>query len=211
MGVREERRNERRTRVLEVALSLLDEVGAEAITMELIARRMDASVGGLYRYFPSRQAIFAALQIRSIQAFRRFLGQEIQERAAQSPVSRLQAAFESWPRFSDAHPHDHRLLDEFLSSPRRVLDDATAIEVHEHLQACLDRIAELFDECAERAMLSPGDSMLRTHLLWAGLHGLGHFRKRDHLQAADLQTPALRRAFFETLLRSWGGDPGKPA
>lgn len=205
MGVRERRRAERQGLVLDTATALIEEQGPDGVTMEEIARRMGASVGGLYRYFPSRQAIFAALQIRSIQAFVAFLDAQICQ--APSPLARLRAAFDGWPAFAQAHPHDFRLLHEFLSSPRRVLDDPTAAEVDTHLQACLHRIGGLLDAAVEIGELSPGDSQVRTHLLWAGLHGLSHFAKRDHLHPPPLQVAALRDHLFETLLTAWRATP----
>jgi AcrR family transcriptional regulator len=55
------RSREKRDRVLAAAATLLTEVPYEEIGTRLIADRAGVSVGSLYRFFPDREAIFAAL------------------------------------------------------------------------------------------------------------------------------------------------------
>ena len=49
--------------------------------------------------------------------------------------------------------------------------------------------------------LAPGDTTLRTHSLWAAMHGSEHFRKREgrHGPSAD----GLRAELIEALLGYW--------
>jgi len=51
----------RAQQILAVTASLLDEVGFDALTTILIARRMNISVGTLYHYFPNKHAIMVAM------------------------------------------------------------------------------------------------------------------------------------------------------
>ena len=66
---RDDRRERRRALLLDTAMEILVEGGLEALTIPRLAERMDASVGGLYRYFPSKEAIFVALQERAIDGY----------------------------------------------------------------------------------------------------------------------------------------------
>lgn len=50
-----------RDRLYAVAIGLIAERGYEATTLRDIARKADVSVGLLYRYFPSKQAVITAL------------------------------------------------------------------------------------------------------------------------------------------------------
>ena len=50
-----------RARLYETAIRLISERGYEATTLRDIAREADVSVGLLYRYFPSKQAVITAL------------------------------------------------------------------------------------------------------------------------------------------------------
>jgi AcrR family transcriptional regulator len=47
--------------ILDTAARLLDEVGIEGLNTNLLARRANVRVRTVYRYFPNKYAIFAAL------------------------------------------------------------------------------------------------------------------------------------------------------
>lgn len=51
-------------RILDATASLLDEVGFDAITTNLIAQRADVNVASLYKYFPNKYAVLTALAER---------------------------------------------------------------------------------------------------------------------------------------------------
>ena len=68
----------------------------------------------------------------------------------------------------------------------------------------LDVLRTLLEDAAAHGALSAGDAMVRTHLLWATLHGLDHFRKRDRIQPEALKTQALEIAAYRVTLRGWG-------
>ncbi len=57
----QERSSRRVAEYLEIAAQLFSEVGYEAATMKAIAERAGSSIGGLYRYFPDKQAVALAL------------------------------------------------------------------------------------------------------------------------------------------------------
>jgi len=57
----QERSEKRLARFLTVAEELIAEVGFDAATMTAIAERAGTSIGGLYHYFPDKQAIATAL------------------------------------------------------------------------------------------------------------------------------------------------------
>jgi AcrR family transcriptional regulator len=48
-------------RILDAAAELFVEIGYESVTTDEIAARADTSVGGLYRFFPDKLAVFHAL------------------------------------------------------------------------------------------------------------------------------------------------------
>jgi AcrR family transcriptional regulator len=55
--------------VLEAAIQLLETVGEAGFNTNAVAERAGVSIGTLYRYFPNKQAILAALAQREMQAF----------------------------------------------------------------------------------------------------------------------------------------------
>ncbi|MEA5625954.1 TetR/AcrR family transcriptional regulator [Nostoc sp. UHCC 0251] len=64
------RSRERFNRILNAAAELFAEVGFESTTTDEIAARAKTSVGGLYRFFPDKLAIFHALANRYIDQLR---------------------------------------------------------------------------------------------------------------------------------------------
>ncbi|PJZ70989.1 AcrR family transcriptional regulator [Leptospira perolatii] len=54
-------------RILDVVASLLDEVGADAITTNLIAQKAEIPIGSLYQYYPNKHAILNAVGRRHLQ------------------------------------------------------------------------------------------------------------------------------------------------
>lgn len=61
---------ERFHRILDAAAELFVEVGYESVTTDEIAARANTSVGGLYRFFPDKLAVFHALLDRYLNQLR---------------------------------------------------------------------------------------------------------------------------------------------
>jgi hypothetical protein len=43
-------------------------------------------------------------------------------------------------------------------------------------------------------------------VVWAAMHGLDHFRKRDRIMPTQLRVSALREQTLLALFAGWGGD-----
>jgi AcrR family transcriptional regulator len=61
---------ERFHRILDAAAELFVEIGYDSVTTDEIAARADTSVGGLYRFFPDKLAVFHALLDRYLNQLR---------------------------------------------------------------------------------------------------------------------------------------------
>jgi AcrR family transcriptional regulator len=61
---------ERFNRILDAAAELFTEIGYESVTTDDIAARAETSVGGLYRFFPDKLAVFCALLDRNFNQLR---------------------------------------------------------------------------------------------------------------------------------------------
>ncbi|MDP6943411.1 MAG: helix-turn-helix domain-containing protein [Myxococcota bacterium] len=201
--------------LLDTAMEILVEGGLEALTIPRLAERMDASVGGLYRYFPSKEAIFVALQERAIDAFAQAQREAVSAAEARAcglgdgtrALLRVLAAFHAFLEQAERAPAHHALVDAFLSAPAPTLSDAQARAIDTYLTPVLGVCAEHLAQAAVEGALGPGDALVRTHVLWAALHGLDHFRKRDHIQPAALRVAALERTLFRATFIGWGGAP----
>jgi AcrR family transcriptional regulator len=103
-----------RERIGDAAATLYARGGEAAITMREIARAVDASPMGLYRYFEDRDAIVAYLRTR---AFTRFAGQlETAFAKGTDPFARARAVGRAYLDFALENPGDYRLMFD-LSQP----------------------------------------------------------------------------------------------
>ncbi|MCA9491624.1 MAG: TetR family transcriptional regulator [Myxococcales bacterium] len=185
-------------------MRLVADDGIDALTMPRLADAADAAVGGLYRYFSGKDALIAGLQVRAGEAFVAFLDERWDAQAA--PLARVRSVVEAWPAFARAEPQKHALLDASLSDPRALLGADDAAAVAQAIAPALERCAVALREAEEQGALAPGDAELRTHALWAAVHGAGHFAKRDRLVPERLRASEVRRELVETLLAGWA-DP----
>ena len=219
MSRRAERRASRREEVLVAAMKLVAEEGLDALTIQRIAGAINASVGGLYRYYEGKDALLAALQQRA-------LGTVAEDQARDVETARTLFARGGEPagvvalaaalvgatvvlRHATRRPEEHRLLDVFLTSPEPVFSDETAKSGESAIQPLVKLVADEIDAAASDGTLEHGDSAQRTHVLWAALHGLDHFRKRDRLLPQSLRIGQLVPATLVALARGWGATPAK--
>jgi AcrR family transcriptional regulator len=87
MDMRSEVAALRRRRFIEATVEVLGEVGADRLTMDMVAERADAATRTIYNYFPTRQDLLTAVQAELLQAFRDTHQLEIAETG--EPAERL--------------------------------------------------------------------------------------------------------------------------
>jgi AcrR family transcriptional regulator len=78
-GRRERKRQARIDGILSTAMGLVMQEGLEACTIHRLAKELDLAVGALYRYFPSKGAIIAALELRVINDYKVELNEALEE------------------------------------------------------------------------------------------------------------------------------------
>lgn len=201
----------KREAVLDAAMAIVIADGLAGLTLGKVAKALDVAVGGLYRYFPSKEELVVGLQVRAIARFGERLDAHVPAHPRSSgPVVVLRhvlAPFYFYARNALDDADEHRLMDVMLSNLDPSLSDAQAHDVELVLGPVLARAQASLDAAAEAGALAPGDSRARTLLLWSGTHGLGHLRSRDRLEAAAHRSDALLDALFESLLIGFGAEP----
>jgi len=197
---RTRRRAQKTAEILQAAQSILEEGGAEALTMPVLAAELDCAVGGIYRYFPGKEALITALQIRAIGAFADRLDAAMQ--ACPTGLEQVKVAWNTWRDFAIDEPVLHGLVDAMLSSPHEVLSDDQDAEVRLALAPVLERVSRALALAESQGQLSPGNTELRTYALWAALHGVDHFRKRD--RRGGPHSERIATTLLDALLAGWG-------
>ena len=187
---RQERGRRRVDEILDAAVALVVEVGPAAASIGEIAKRAGASVGSIYHFFPSKEAIFDAIRAR-YDAEARLKAEEIlagADRWASLPlpefVSSLLAPFREFLE---------RIPTYFLASVdsaghRNVKSAETSAAMNRAIAAVLMR---------RDPTLSPGEASLRVSVMSSIGEGLTALMGR-----AD---PATHQRLIAELERAIGG------
>ncbi len=161
--------------LLEATARVLTEKGLAATTTNEIAEVAGVSVGSLYQYFPSKEALAAALIERKLELDLQHIS-EAAERLKDAPFEELMAG--AVRTVLDGHRQDGGLMRALLQLVPQVERDAhvrqAAAQGREVLRAVLE---------AHRERLRPLDLDLATFILGRGLEELAH--------AALLERPEL--------------------
>jgi AcrR family transcriptional regulator len=146
-----------RTALLDVAETLLDEGGPEAVSLREAARRAGVSPTAAYRHFADKESMQAALAVRGFDAFAASLA----EAASSDPDELLSAMGQAYVRFAVTRPGRFRLMFGTAVAER---------ERHPELKAAVERASMGFRGavgCSE-----PADNVLGMLRAWSMIHGL---------------------------------------
>src|SRR2546423_15609817 len=108
--------------MLNASARLIDEVGYDALTTTLIAKRAGVAVGSLYQFFPDKRAVVQALTQRNLDRFMERIGERLANQdpghwwdVVDSVLDIYLDMHRSVPGFSKIHfgdVVDRRLLDQ---------------------------------------------------------------------------------------------------
>lgn len=195
MGRRERRRQERKDEMLTKAMEIVERGGLDALTIARLAKALDAAVGALYRYFPSKDALLLGLQQQALESFVEELEEEwarvedeVEGQAASIALLRVLWTMQFYLGDARRAPSRHRLIYAFMSSYSPVLADEAAQEVAGVVGQILGGVQEALRGAG---VVDGREREQLTYVLWAALQGLDHFRKRDRLQPVHLRVDAL--------------------
>jgi AcrR family transcriptional regulator len=201
-GSWDRRRAARRADIVSVATGIVLEHGLDALTMPRLAETMGVAVGGLYRYFPSKDRLLLAMQLESIDRFSAVLDEALVG-AGGDPEARIRALPRAFIGFVQAEPARYRLLEALISSPQVLFDDQAMGETEERLGPMLAKCAGVLEAGVEAGLLAPGDAWSRLHLMWAALQGVVLFRKQDFRRPETARVAALVQLLEDTLVAGW--------
>ena len=216
---RERARKKKRQSILRAADTLVAEEGLRSVTMARVAERLDCAVGTLYLYFPSKNALLAALQGEAIATLRASF------EAAQETCSEylgeagLVEPLPSWVRlisfgafwaaasvvFRDEFDLQRALLSDPVGPASRQ-GDRENDPVMPLVELLLDHPTRLIEEASADGALDGGDSRTRA-LIW--ISAMNGVLLLDGLAAVDrhlFRAHRLARSLSEDLLVGWGAD-----
>ena len=184
---------ERRDAIVRAALELLEEEGADALTMRRLADRLGVKAPSLYKHLAGKDDLEAALIALGLEQVALVLADAA--RGAPDPLAAIAAAYR---RYAHAHPHLYRLLTE-RPLPR-------------------DRLPAGLEARAAAPLVEAAGSPDRARAAWAFAHGMVHLELSERFPPdADLDAawrdgiaalgaaPLLTTTPARTVVRSWRG------
>lgn len=190
--------------------------GLDALTTHRLARELDVAVGALYRYFPSKGALIAALETEVIGAYGEDLAAataagEPRVAARPEPVAalfRLLLIATSYEHLAVARPERFRLINLILATPENILPPEYGAQVTAAMIRVMGGVARRFEEAATVGALEAGDAMERTLLYWSSLRGVLQSAKLARFRPDLVKRSELVEGLARSLMRGWGADPG---
>ena len=208
MTKRELRKRTKQGQVLEHARQLIEENGATNLTMATLAKRMNASVGGLYRYYPSKESIYTALQLQSLDALRLQIESTHSEASAKGALdwSLIPALFDSWTNFELNDPLSAMMLNQFTDTQQPVLELGQRTEIGTEILKIIDVLAQSINTLANRNSLNQGNAHIRALQLWGLIFGFEQLKRRQTRNISSLPISEVRVAYLADLRRAWASS-----
>lgn len=214
-GRRARNRLARHQDYLQTALRIATEEGLDALTMQRLAAEVDAAVGTVYTYFPSKGALVAEVQREAVDRLTGsylLLRPVIEARVADlDPAVAGLAHLVGFARFCiesvDSLAQEQRLLQQLMYDADQMVPTEEGARVVPTVLRLLDLARERFEAATAVGALQPGEPMDRTIVLAAALNGVLQVEKLARWDAELLDGRRLARLLIDDLLRGWGADP----
>ncbi|MCF8469346.1 MAG: TetR/AcrR family transcriptional regulator [Parvibaculum sp.] len=213
-------RRKRETRIrgfLQTAMGIIAERGVDGLTLQDVTSAHGISVGAIYRYFPSKDALIAELQRRIVHALSDAIAVCRDGADAWAATAGLDARTHALLRIAVAgpfyasyardYPSEFGLIAKSLGDQHYLIEDPDARRIFTVSASDFQGLAAPLAEAAEAGFLTPGNALERALVLWAGLHGLAQLRKLNRLTPGLFHVETLIRQLVETLLAGWGAEP----
>lgn len=216
---RELYREQTRGEIMQIGLHQIADGGAEALSLNAIAKEMAVSGAALYRYFASRDELLAALVVQAYQDLAQTLEAAAAERHEPGPawVRTAATAYRAWAL---AQPHRYRLIFSTRLDPGRlasaeiVLSSQRSMDVFLRALGSLPPRPESTGRAVSPALATqleawhqrspepalPPETLRLGMTCWTRLHGIMSLELNGHLDATNIDPSLLYRAEVEDLI-----------
>lgn len=199
--------------ILSSAMTIIEKEGIETLTIHRLAKELSWAVGAMYRYFPSKDALFVELQCRVIDEFSLLLNEGLMElegfntrRKAEKKARALSVPFavsRLYQEFARTQPAHFRLISLVIGDPAPQLEDDAGARVIAKLMPVLVRVAQGFTEASAQKALSAGNDLRRTVTFWSAIHAVVPLAKFARFDSKLFDADTLMEEVVFTLLKGW--------
>lgn len=183
-----------RASMIEAAIRLIEEKGAEAVTVREVARQAGVSSGAPFRHFASRKALMTAVAEEAMAKLRAEIEQRLGGVAGDDPIAGLLALADAYVDWAVDHPTHYRVLGDrplvdFYHSDAMVGDNRWIRET----------MLGLFATAQERSLLRDCDIALVAFQCRAMAYGLARMHVDAHLPEFGIAPEDARAAMSGAL------------
>lgn len=204
-------KRERKTReILEVSLRVLIREGLDGLTVQKIAHELEWTPGALYRYYPSKDSILAAVQVINLEEMKELfsMGWAITDRAEKHRgLAALLVGGRMYADLPHVMPPRFHLVSLAVGESRQFLSGEEFEAVMRAAMLMLGELAERIERCSAAGEISPGDPIRRAVAFWSALHGAASMYKFGRFHADLFSSQNLVREQARAILVGWGASP----
>lgn len=211
------KREAKQAQILEIAERLIAEEGIEAFSLHAVARELDVVTGTLYRYFPNKDALVAALHRRAIADLHERFGahaarlhtalEGVELCPEERVLTQLCAASRFYLELPEQLPNRFRFVWLMLGDPRSLIRPEDVPKSAVPLLAFLGDVRALFERAAKLGALSDGNALDRTLVFWSAQQGVVQLQKLQRYEAKLFDYRRLGAQLARPLLVGWGASP----
>ena len=201
MNRRDRQRLETAAEIVDAAEQIVLTADLEGLTVAAVADAIGVTAGALYRYYPSRDAIVAAVELRVIVALAAAVDRAVAA-ADDDDLARIVAVADGIVGFARAEPTRYGLLSRMFAVPRPLVGDREAAEILPTAFAAAAGTRALFAAARASGALSEGDDTRRMLALWAAVHGAIQLGKLARF-SPEFGVERIAREAVDTLLAGW--------
>lgn len=188
-----------RQAMIEAAVALVEEAGAENLSIREAARRAGVSSGAPFRHFPSKTALMTAVAEDGMQRLTAAVAQRIARCKSDHPLARLMAIADAYTHWAVTYPTHYRVVGD-----RTQIDFEGSPILTGGAQSIRAEMSRLFEQAKSRKLLRDED-IDRIHFeCRAFAYGLARMCVDGHLRewgiAKSKAAEAMRAAFRSYLI-----------
>lgn len=217
VGSRERHRIERTEEFLDTALRIVTSEGFDALTMSRLAADVDAAIGAVYRYFPSKGALLAAVQREAIDQLGASLAvistraETFFDQKSLDDKRRALARVVLNSRFfisaADTLPEQLRLLQMLVNEFRNIIPLEEGMRSVPAAMRLLFAARESIVGAENAGVIDPGDATDRAVVWAAGVNGVLQVGMLDQYDSELFSGNRLAKSLTKDLILGWGANP----
>jgi AcrR family transcriptional regulator len=176
-----------REAMIEAAVEIVRESGAEAVTVREAARRAGVSSGAPFRHFANRMALMTGVAETGMTRLRSAVEQALAACEGDHPLRRMQAIGDAYIDWALAHPTHYRVLGDRLS-----IDWEGSQTLKADNRWIRERMLEIIDEARAHDLLRDLDINLLNLQIRGMAYGLVRMAVDGHLPEFGIEADEAR-------------------